>query len=716
MAPVGRFYPRSSAGSAQYSFERGGQTAYRVARQGCKAVHATMDANRARVLELAEQGDWDEVLRLVESNAALAQAQDDFGMLPLHWASTEPSVGLDVIAALLRAFPGACQLENLSGMLPLHVAIKAKAPKLIIMPPTDDDLTDGYAVDARFNADAEEEEADVEAEDGDENEEDQEESEEEDSEPDSEAESDDEDEPKVKKEKEEEEEEDADESDEETEKQKRKQDAEEAAAELPFVFECPESPEELAALFKEHARNSPEKRGLILDRIVTFYNPRLSVENKNKMKRFFAVMVRQFLIFAARYAAHKEDLDSLARNMYTLAQQMGDTAGVVVRELLAQLFKRLHKRTDLHFPDLRLAAQRGVSHGDASGRELGSWCCELSAGGHTGAVRSVAVAGHDAFQGALHARGGDVPDSHPPRRRSSVELTAGSAGCRVGPVRVAAVVRRAVLPAVLAAARAGESAGGFQGLGGECRDLQATQAPRVVLGRASSAAPAELRADDTADVRAAVRRELHGPQGQDGAQGHGAAQAAAAPGQARTQGRGPRAAARRRVHPSREAEGGGGAARCQGGEAARDPPLDGGAERHVQPAGAQGRQHAQGRRFGARAGAAGAYTQEVGVGSLYAALLAIALGFRYYPPLTTHTPIDKVAFFIVSHRETDDRNGSDVLSIQFVANRADVMPKGEQGNPPQQAEAVLVAPQQPVSAPPPHLRLYSTADECFGAV
>ncbi|KAG6616381.1 Nucleolar protein [Phytophthora cinnamomi] len=221
---------------------------------------------------------------------------------------------------------------------------KDKAPKLIIMPPTDDDLTDGYAVDARFNADAEEEEADVEAEDGDENEEDQEESEEEDSEPDSEAESDDEDEPKVKKEKEEEEEEDADESDEETEKQKRKQDAEEAAAELPFVFECPESPEELAALFKEHARNSPEKRGLILDRIVTFYNPRLSVENKNKMKRFFAVMVRQFLIFAARYAAHKEDLDSLARNMYTLAQQMGDTAGVVVRELLAQLFKRLHKR------------------------------------------------------------------------------------------------------------------------------------------------------------------------------------------------------------------------------------------------------------------------------------------------------------------------------------------------------------------------------------
>ncbi|KAE9035710.1 hypothetical protein PR003_g8606 [Phytophthora rubi] len=222
---------------------------------------------------------------------------------------------------------------------------KDKTPKLIIMPPTDDDLTDGYAVDSRFNAEAEEEEGDVDAEDGEDNEEEQEESEEEDSEVDSEAESDDEDETKEKEKKEDEEEEDDEaESDEENEKQKRKQDAEEAAAELPFVFECPESPEELAALFKKHARNSPEKRGLIVDRIVTYYNPRLSVENKNKMKRFFAVMVRQFLIFAARYAAHKEDLDSLSRNMYTLAQQMADTAGVVVRELLAQLFKRLHKR------------------------------------------------------------------------------------------------------------------------------------------------------------------------------------------------------------------------------------------------------------------------------------------------------------------------------------------------------------------------------------
>ncbi|OWZ18656.1 hypothetical protein PHMEG_0007222 [Phytophthora megakarya] len=91
-----------------------------------------MDANRKRVLELSEQGDWADVLQLVVLHPALAQAQDDFGMLPLHWACTEPSVSLDVISTLTRAFPGACKLENLSGMLPLHVAIKAKAPGLLV--------------------------------------------------------------------------------------------------------------------------------------------------------------------------------------------------------------------------------------------------------------------------------------------------------------------------------------------------------------------------------------------------------------------------------------------------------------------------------------------------------------------------------------------------------------------------------------------------------
>ncbi|RLN53446.1 hypothetical protein BBJ29_007029 [Phytophthora kernoviae] len=226
-------------------------------------------------------------------------------------------------------------------------AKKEKTPQLIMMPPTDDDLMDGYEVDKRFAAETGEEKGDEDDEGEGEDLEEEEEDSDADSEADSEEDSDDETDEKKKKSTKKEDaddEEEEEEGDDDEEKKKRLQDAEEAAAELPFVFECPESPEELGALFKQHAPNSPEKRSLIVERIVTYYNPRLSVENQNKMKRFFAVMVRQFLIFAGRYAAHKQDLDALAKSLYTLSQQMGDTAGIISRELLSQLFKRLHKR------------------------------------------------------------------------------------------------------------------------------------------------------------------------------------------------------------------------------------------------------------------------------------------------------------------------------------------------------------------------------------
>lgn len=90
------------------------------------------DANRKRVLELAEQSEWDGVCALIQTNGSLAKAQDDFGMLPLHWMCTDPSVALDTLTSVLQAFPAACQLENLSGMLPLHVAISSKLPGMHI--------------------------------------------------------------------------------------------------------------------------------------------------------------------------------------------------------------------------------------------------------------------------------------------------------------------------------------------------------------------------------------------------------------------------------------------------------------------------------------------------------------------------------------------------------------------------------------------------------
>ncbi|TYZ66247.1 hypothetical protein PybrP1_009924 [[Pythium] brassicae (nom. inval.)] len=222
------------------------------------------------------------------------------------------------------------------------------APQLILMPPTDDDLSSDYALDPRFSGaepnDADDNEDDNEEEnkeaDGDDDEED-----EDDSEAESGDDDDDDDDEEETAEKddddddEDDEEEDDEEEDEAEEKKRRRQ---EAAAELPFVFPCPESPEELAALFKQHAKGSAANRALIVERVITYYSPRLSAENQGRMKSFFAILVRQFLAWAARYAIHREDLDALAKHMYTLAQQLSDTAGVVVRELLINLFKRLH--------------------------------------------------------------------------------------------------------------------------------------------------------------------------------------------------------------------------------------------------------------------------------------------------------------------------------------------------------------------------------------
>jgi nucleolar protein 14 len=183
-----------------------------------------------------------------------------------------------------------------------------KDPQLIMMPPTDDDLMDGYEVDKRFGAAAAG--SDEEAEEGDDDEQEEEEEEEEDSDADSD---DDDGEKKSNEDEEDEEEEDEVEdevdADEGADAAEDKPVSEEDA--LPFVFPCPETPEELRALFDEHAKRSPAARALIVERLITYYSPRLSVANQQKMKRLFAILLRQFLRWASRYDAHKQDVRHL---------------------------------------------------------------------------------------------------------------------------------------------------------------------------------------------------------------------------------------------------------------------------------------------------------------------------------------------------------------------------------------------------------------------
>ncbi|DAZ93389.1 TPA: hypothetical protein N0F65_012446, partial [Lagenidium giganteum] len=86
-----------------------------------------MTQHERTALELAESSEWALLLRAVTDNPECADELDDFGMLPLHWACTDKNVPLRVVAKLVEANPSACMIKNKGGLIPLHIAIKAKA-------------------------------------------------------------------------------------------------------------------------------------------------------------------------------------------------------------------------------------------------------------------------------------------------------------------------------------------------------------------------------------------------------------------------------------------------------------------------------------------------------------------------------------------------------------------------------------------------------------
>ncbi|KAG2787365.1 hypothetical protein PC129_g15183 [Phytophthora cactorum] len=87
-----------------------------------------MASKRLDAVKLAKSSRWEELRRLVDTEPATAQQVDSYGMLPLHWACTEPqSIGEGVLLALLKAFPMGARAPNTAEMLPLQIAIKAQA-------------------------------------------------------------------------------------------------------------------------------------------------------------------------------------------------------------------------------------------------------------------------------------------------------------------------------------------------------------------------------------------------------------------------------------------------------------------------------------------------------------------------------------------------------------------------------------------------------------
>ncbi|OQR96173.1 hypothetical protein ACHHYP_16921 [Achlya hypogyna] len=84
-------------------------------------------------IELAERSQWSALAELLSEKKHLARDCDDFGMLALHWACTDGSVTVAAIDALLDAYEAATMRINKGGLLPLHIAVKAKVDDAILM-------------------------------------------------------------------------------------------------------------------------------------------------------------------------------------------------------------------------------------------------------------------------------------------------------------------------------------------------------------------------------------------------------------------------------------------------------------------------------------------------------------------------------------------------------------------------------------------------------
>uniref|UniRef100_K3W550 FYVE-type domain-containing protein n=1 Tax=Globisporangium ultimum (strain ATCC 200006 / CBS 805.95 / DAOM BR144) TaxID=431595 RepID=K3W550_GLOUD len=83
---------------------------------------------RMDAIKLAKGSKWEELKKLVDAEPLTAQQIDSYGMLPLHWACTEPhSISETVLMSLLKAFPQGARATNTAEMLPLQIAIKAQA-------------------------------------------------------------------------------------------------------------------------------------------------------------------------------------------------------------------------------------------------------------------------------------------------------------------------------------------------------------------------------------------------------------------------------------------------------------------------------------------------------------------------------------------------------------------------------------------------------------
>ncbi len=117
------------------------------------------------------------------------------------------------------------------------------------------------------------------------------------------------------------------------------QDVEEAAAALPFVFNCPSTVEEWAELA---AGKPPALQNIILDRIRACHHISLAAENRSKLQKLYALLWKLIQETASAPAAdgamtaseRLETIDMLAKHVLAMSDAMPEFAGAVAIKYL----------------------------------------------------------------------------------------------------------------------------------------------------------------------------------------------------------------------------------------------------------------------------------------------------------------------------------------------------------------------------------------------
>lgn len=80
------------------------------------------------IIAYAEEAEFDHVLECLEFDPTLAQVEDGFGMLALHWICTETTrelVSVELVEKVVSAYPRALEHRTSSNFLPLHIALSS---------------------------------------------------------------------------------------------------------------------------------------------------------------------------------------------------------------------------------------------------------------------------------------------------------------------------------------------------------------------------------------------------------------------------------------------------------------------------------------------------------------------------------------------------------------------------------------------------------------